>query len=66
VIIEEEIGWGCSGIGTSPDGQRPRLRSLGIGGSEETKKKYFGMLTESLKLASFCSPSPTQGPTSRE
>ena len=26
-LIEEEMGWGCSGIGTTPDGQRPRLRA---------------------------------------
>ena len=26
-LIEEELGWGCSGIGTTPDGQRPRLRA---------------------------------------
>ena len=25
-LIEEELGWGCSGIGTSLDGQRPRAR----------------------------------------
>jgi acyl-CoA dehydrogenase len=32
-----------------------------IGGSEETKKKYLGMLTEAPKLASFCLTEPDAG-----
>ena len=32
-----------------------------LGGSEETKKKYLGMLTESPKLASFCLTEPDAG-----
>jgi acyl-CoA dehydrogenase len=44
-LIEEELGWGCSGIGTS----------------EELKKKYLGMLTEEPKLASFCLTEPDAG-----
>ena len=34
---------------------------VGLGGSEETKKKYLGMLTESAKLASFCLTEPDAG-----
>ncbi len=32
-----------------------------LGGSEETKKKYLGMLTEEPKLASFCLAEPDAG-----
>ena len=32
-----------------------------LGGSEETKKKYLGMLTEEPKLASFCLTEPDAG-----
>ena len=42
--------------------QRPghRARSA-IGGSEEVKKKYLGMLTEEPLLASFCLTEPDAG-----
>src|ERR687898_157125 len=51
VLIEEELGWGCSGIGTSISCNGLAAAPIGIGGSEETKKKYLGMLTEEPKLA---------------
>jgi acyl-CoA dehydrogenase len=60
-IIEEEIGWGCSGIGTSLMANGLAAAPVGLGGSEETKKKYLGMLTESMKLASFCLTEPDAG-----
>src|SRR5919107_1666873 len=44
-LIEEEPGWGCSGIG----------------GSEAIKKEYLGMLAEEPKLASFCLTEPDAG-----
>jgi acyl-CoA dehydrogenase len=50
-LIEEEMGWGCSGIGTSLMANGLASAPLGLGGTEETKKKYFEMLTESAKLA---------------
>ncbi len=34
---------------------------IALGGSEETKKKYLGMLTEEPKLASFCLTEPDAG-----
>ena len=43
-LIEEEMGWGCSGIGTSLMCNGLATAPIGIGGSEETKKKYLGML----------------------
>ncbi len=60
-IIEEEIGWGCSGIGTSLAANGLATAPLGIGGSEELKKKYFGMLTEAPLFASFCLTEPDAG-----
>jgi acyl-CoA dehydrogenase len=60
-VIEEEIGWGCSGIGTSLMANGLAAAPVGLGGSEETKKKYLGMLTESAKLASFCLTEPDAG-----
>jgi acyl-CoA dehydrogenase len=60
-IIEEEIGWGCSGIGTSLMANGLAAAPVGLGGSEETKKKYLGGLVEDFKLASFCLTEPDAG-----
>ena len=60
-LIEEELGWGCSGIGTSLMANGLACAPLLIGASEETKQKYLGMLTEEPKLASFCLTEPDAG-----
>ena len=60
-LIEEEMGWGCSGIGTSLMANGLASAPVGLGGSEEVKKKYLGMLTEAPKLASFCLTEPDAG-----
>jgi acyl-CoA dehydrogenase len=60
-LIEEELGWGCSGIGTSIMCNGLATAPIALGGSEETKKKYLGMLSEEPKLASFCLTEPDAG-----
>ena len=60
-LIEEEMGWGCSGIGTSLTANGLAAAPVMLGGSEEVKKKYLGMLTEEPKLASFCLTEPDAG-----
>jgi acyl-CoA dehydrogenase len=60
-LIEEEMGWGCSGIGTSLMCNGLATAPVVIGGSEEVKKKYLGILTEEPKLASFCLTEPDAG-----
>jgi acyl-CoA dehydrogenase len=60
-LIEEELGWGCSGIGTSLMCNGLATAPVGLGASEELKKKYLGMLTEEPKLASFCLTEPDAG-----
>ena len=42
----------CNGLASAP---------VIVGGSEEVKKKYLGMLTEEPKLASFCLTEPDAG-----
>jgi acyl-CoA dehydrogenase len=61
VIIEEEIAWGCSGISTSLACNGLACAPVALGGSEEIKRRYLGMLTEELKLASFCLTEPEAG-----
>ncbi len=60
-LIEEEMGWGCSGIGTSLMANGLATMPVSLGGSEEIKKEYLGMLTEGPKLASFCLTEPDAG-----
>jgi acyl-CoA dehydrogenase len=60
-LIEEEMGWGCSGIGTSLTCNGLATAPIMLGGSEEIKKKYLGMLSEAPKLASFCLTEPDAG-----
>lgn len=60
-LIEEELGWGCSGIGTSIAANGLAAAPVVLGGSEETKAKYLGMLNDEPKLASFCLTEPDAG-----
>ncbi|MDQ6751177.1 MAG: acyl-CoA dehydrogenase family protein [Actinomycetota bacterium] len=61
VLIEEEMGWGCSGIGTSLTCNGLAVAPIALGGSDELKREYLGMLTEDFKLASFCLTEPDAG-----
>ena len=49
-LIEEEIGWGCSGIGTSLTCNGLATAPVMLGGSEEIKKKYLGCSSRSRSL----------------
>jgi len=61
VLIEEELGWGCSGIGTSISCNGLASAPVLLGGSEQVKKTYLVMLTEAPNLASFCLTEPGAG-----
>ena len=61
VIIEEEIAWGCSGIGTSLSCNSLASAPILIAASEELKKQYLGRLSEAPLLASFCLTEPDAG-----
>jgi acyl-CoA dehydrogenase len=60
-LIEEELGWGCSGIGTSLICNGLATAPLLLGASEEVKREFLGMLVEEPKLASFCLTEPEAG-----
>src|ERR1700758_2324567 len=60
-LIEEELSWGCSGIQTSLGCNGLATAPIALGGSEEVKRKYLGMLTEAPLLASFCLTEPDAG-----
>src|SRR5688572_16203761 len=60
-LIEEEMGWGCSGIGTSLMANGLASAPVTRGGSEEVKQRYLGMLADGPALASFCLTEPDAG-----
>jgi acyl-CoA dehydrogenase len=60
-ILEEEIAWGCSGIGTSLSCNGLASAPVLLGGSDELKKEYVGRLTEGPVFASFCLTEPDAG-----
>src|SRR6201996_8988277 len=60
-LIEEELSWGCSGIQTSLGCNGLATAPIALGGSEEIKARYLGMLTEAPLLASFCLTEPDAG-----
>jgi acyl-CoA dehydrogenase len=61
VIIEEEIAWGCSGIGTSLSCNSLASAPILLAASEELKREYLGRLSEAPLLASFCLTEPDAG-----
>jgi acyl-CoA dehydrogenase len=60
-IIEEEIAWGCSGIGTTLSCNGLATAPVSLGASDELKKEYLGRLAEAPLLASFCLTEPDAG-----
>jgi acyl-CoA dehydrogenase len=60
-ILEEEISWGCSGIGTSLACNGLASTPVALAASEELKKEYLGRLSEAPLLASFCLTEPDAG-----
>ncbi|HLH64968.1 MAG TPA: acyl-CoA dehydrogenase family protein [Solirubrobacteraceae bacterium] len=60
-LIEEEIAWGCSGIGTSLSCNGLACTPVLLAASEELKREYLGRLTEAPLLASFCLTEPDAG-----
>jgi acyl-CoA dehydrogenase len=60
-IIAEQLAYGCTGIQTSLLANTLALTPLRLGGSDEQKKKYLGMLTEAPLFASYCTTEPSGG-----
>jgi acyl-CoA dehydrogenase len=60
-LVEEELGWGCSGIGTSITCNGLATTPILLGASDEIKRRYLGMLAEAPIFASFCLTEPDAG-----
>ncbi len=61
VLIAEELGWGCAAIATTLGANQLAAAPVLLGGSEQIKTEYLGMLTAEPKLASFCLTEPDAG-----
>ncbi len=60
-LIAEQLAYGCTGIQTSMLANTLALTPILLGGTEEQKKKYLGMLTAEPLFASYCTTEPTGG-----
>jgi acyl-CoA dehydrogenase len=60
-LIEEELAWGCAGIGTTLGANGLATGPLLLGGSEELKRQYLGQLVDEPRVASFCLTEPDAG-----
>ena len=60
-LQSEELGAGCIGIGICIDANTLALTPLLIGGSDEQKKKFFGMIVEQKGVAAYCLTEPNAG-----
>jgi acyl-CoA dehydrogenase len=60
-LIGEELAWGCAAIATTLGINELAAAPVLLGGSDEIKARYLGMLTEEPRLASFCLTEPEAG-----
>ena len=60
-MVVEELAYGCTGIQTSILANVLALTPIKLGGSEEQKKKYLGMLTSEPVMASYATTEPDAG-----
>jgi acyl-CoA dehydrogenase len=60
-IIEEELGWGCSGIATSMTANGLALTPILVGGTDEQKRRLVAPFSETLQYSSFCLTEPGAG-----
>ncbi len=61
-LIVEELAWGCSGMTTSIMANDLGLTPILVGGTEEQKKEWLGLLTdETFRQIAFCLSEPAAG-----
>jgi len=60
-ILGEEIAAACSGIGVAMEANALAEAPILVGGSEEQKKKWLGLMTAEFKLAAYAVTEPNAG-----
>lgn len=60
-LVTEQLAYGCTGIQTSITANQLALTPIRLGGNEEQKKKYLGMLMSEPLMASYATSEPGAG-----
>ncbi len=60
-LVIEEMNWGCSGIATSIAATSLAAAPVILGGNEEQKKKYLGLVAREGAYASYATTEPDAG-----
>lgn len=60
-LVAEQLAYGCTGIQTSLLANSLALTPIKLGGNDEQKRKYLGMLTAEPLFASYCTTEPSGG-----
>jgi acyl-CoA dehydrogenase len=60
-MITEELAYGCTGVQTSITANVLALTPIRLGGTEEQKKKYLGLLASEPIMASYATSEPDAG-----
>merc|ERR1712093_169536 len=60
-LISEELAFGCSGIQTAIEANGLAEAPLIVAGSEATKQKYLGRMSEEPLIAAYCVTEPSAG-----
>ena len=60
-LLTEELGWGCAGMTTTLSANTLGAIPIILGGSDEQKRKYLGMLTSEPALIAFNLTEPQSG-----
>lgn len=57
ILVAEQLGWGCSGIGLAILLNNLAADPINIAANDEQRKKYFGLLSESFGAYALTEPS---------
>lgn len=61
VLIDEELGWGCTGIATAMTANTLAQVPVMVAGTEEQKKKWLSRFTEAPLMCSYAVTEPGAG-----
>ena len=61
VLIDEELGWGCTGIATAMTANTLAQTPIIVAGTDEQKKKWLGRFAEAPLLCSYAVTEPGAG-----
>ncbi len=61
ILIAEEMGFGCSGIGTAIEANNLACAPVIVAGSDAVKRKILAPMTESFQMASYAVTEPNAG-----